>query len=152
MVLLEGITLGWLLIVLGAVLLLVEVHSPGFFATVPATVMIIFGILLLLGMDIFNNGWGIVIGVVVAIAAAAFTVWMYGRVTTDESPTTISRDSLIGKEGRVVKDVDPNTLSGKVMIGTTEWSAKSTGRIIPPERHVKVVDSQGVHIIVEEVA
>lgn len=152
MVLLEGIALGWLLIVLGAVLLLVEVHSPGFFATVPATVMIIFGILLLLGMDIFNNGWGIVIGVVVAIAAAAFTVWMYSRITTDESPTTISRDSIVGREGRVVKDVDPDTLSGKVMIGSIEWSAKSTGQIIPPGKSVKVIDSQGVHIIVEEVA
>jgi membrane-bound ClpP family serine protease len=152
MVLLEGIALGWLLIVIGAVLLLVEVHSPGFFATVPATVMIIFGILLLLGMDIFNNGWGIVIGVVVAIAAAGFTVWMYSRITTDESPTTISRDSIVGREGRVVKDVDPDSLSGKVMIGSTEWSAKSTGQNIPPGKNVKVVDSQGVHIIVEEVA
>jgi membrane-bound ClpP family serine protease len=152
MVLLEGIALGWLLIVLGAVLLLIEVHSPGFFATVPATVMIIFGILLLLGMDIFNNGWGIVIGVIVAIAAAAFTVWMYSRITTNESPTTISRDSLIGREGKVIKDVNPDSLAGKVMIGTTEWSARSTGRLIPPGRSVKVVDSQGVHIIVEEVA
>ena len=52
MVLLEGIALGWLLIVIGAFLLLVEVHSPGFFATVPATVMILLGILLLLGVPI----------------------------------------------------------------------------------------------------
>lgn len=152
MVLLEGIALGWLLIVIGAVLLLVEVHSPGFFATVPATVMIIFGILLLLGMDIFNNGWGIVIGVIVAIAAAGFTVWIYSRITTDESPTTISRDSLVGKEGRVAKDVDPHTLSGKVLIGTTEWSARSNGPVIPAGKSVKVVDSEGVHIIVEETA
>lgn len=152
MVLLEGIALGWLLIVIGAVLLLVEVHSPGFFATVPATVLIIFGILLLLGMDIFNTGWGVVIGVVVAIAAAGFTVWMYGRVTPDESPTTISRDSLVGMEGRVIKTIDPHTLSGKVVIGTTEWSARSTGPVIPPGKQVKVVDSQGVHIVVEEVA
>jgi inner membrane protein len=152
MVLLEGIALGWLLIVIGAVLLLVEVHSPGFFATVPATVLIIFGILLLLGMDIFNNGWGIVIGVVVTIAAAGFTVWMYGRITTNESPTTISRDSLVGKEGRVIKSIDPHTLSGKVAIGSTEWSARSTGVVIPPGKNVKVVDSEGVHIVVEEVA
>jgi membrane-bound ClpP family serine protease len=152
MVLLEGIALGWLLIVIGAVLLLVEVHSPGFFATVPATVLIIFGILLLLGMDIFNNGWGIVIGVVVAIAAAGFTVWMYSRITSNESPTTISRDSLMGKEGRVIKSIDPHTLSGKVVIGSTEWSARSTGAVISPGKNVKVVNSEGVHIVVEEVA
>ncbi len=132
MVLLEGIALGWLLIVIGAVLLLVEVHTPGFFATVPATVMIFLGILLLLGVDIFNSGWGVIIGVIIAIGAAGFTVWMYGKITPNESPTTISRDSLIGMEGRVKTTVDPNTLSGKVFIASTEWSARSTGSEIPP--------------------
>ena len=113
MVLLEGIALGWLLIVIGAILLLVEVHTPGFFATVPATVMIFLGILLLLGVDIFNSGWGVIIGVIIAIGAAGFTVWMYGKITPNESPTTISRDSLIGMEGRVKTTVDPNTLFRK---------------------------------------
>jgi membrane-bound ClpP family serine protease len=147
-----GISLGWLLIIIGALLLLLEVHSPGFFMTVPATVMIILGILILLGIDIFESGWGIVIGVAIALCSAVFTVWMYGRITTNESPTTISRDSLAGKEGRVKITVNPNTLAGKVMIGSTEWSAQSTGAVIGVGKKVKVVDSQGVHIIVEEVA
>jgi membrane-bound ClpP family serine protease len=151
MVLLEGIALGWILILIGAVLLLFEVHSPGFFATVPATVMIFLGILLLLGVNIFNSGWGVVVGVVIAIAAAGFTVWMYGRITTNESPTTISRDTLIGMEGRVKTRVDSTTISGKVLIASTEWSARSTGPEIPAGKKVKVVDSQGVHIVVEEV-
>jgi membrane-bound ClpP family serine protease len=151
MVLLEGIALGWLLIVIGAVLLLVEVHTPGYFAAVPATVMIFLGILLLLGIDIFSSGWGVIIGVIIAIGAAGLTVWMYGKITPDESPTTISRDTLIGMEGRVNKTVDPNTISGKVFIASTEWSARSTGSEILPGKKVKVVDSQGVHIVVEEV-
>ena len=152
MVLLEGIALGWLLIVVGAALLLVEVHSPGFFAAVPATVLIILGILLLLGVDIFNSGWGVVIGVVSALCAAGLTVWMYSKITPNESPTTISRDTLIGMEGRVTKTVDATTISGKVVIGTTEWSAHSTGAIISTGRQVRVVNSEGVHIVVEEVA
>ena len=152
MVLLEGIALGWLLIVVGAALLLVEVHSPGFFAAVPATVLIILGILLLLGVDIFNSGWGVVIGVVAALCAAVLTVWMYSKITPNESPTTISRDTLIGMEGRVTKTVDATTISGKVVIGTTEWSAHSTGAIISTGRQVRVVNSEGVHIVVEEVA
>lgn len=146
-----GISFGWLLIIGGALLLLFEVHSPGFFATVPATVMIILGILLLLGVDVFGSPLGIVVGVVVAIVAAAATVWMYSRITPNASPTTTSRDSLVGKEGRVLKDVDAHTLSGKVMIGTTEWSARSAGPAIAAGKSVKVVDSEGVHIIVEEV-
>jgi Membrane-bound serine protease (ClpP class) len=151
MVLFEGMALGWLLIVLGAVLLLVEVHSPGFFATVPATVLIILGILLLLGVDIFNSGWGVVVGVATALCAAGLTVWMYSRINPEGSPTTISRDSLIGKEGRVIVDVDAATIKGKVRIGTTEWSAHSTGLVIPVGRKVRVVDSEGVHIVVEGV-
>jgi len=146
-----GLSLGWLLIVTGAALLLIELHSPGFFATVPATVMIFIGILLLLGVDIFNSAWGVIAGVIIALAAAGFTVWMYGRITPDVGPTTISRDSVVGLEGRVKKKVDAVTLSGKVLIGTTEWSAHSTGREIAEGKKVRVIDSEGVHIVVEEV-
>jgi membrane-bound ClpP family serine protease len=147
-----GFSLGWLLIIAGALFLLVEVHTPGFFAAVPGTVMIILGILILLGIDIFNSGWGIVIGVAIALCAAIFTVWMYGRITpNDISTTTVSRDSLVGKEGRVKLAVNPNSLAGKVMIGSSEWSARSTGAVIGVGKNVKVVESQGVHVVVEEV-
>jgi inner membrane protein len=146
-----GMSLGWLLIVGGAILLLVEVHSPGFFATVPATVMIILGILQLAGVDIANPWMGGIIGIITALCAAGFTVWMYGKITPNESPTTISRDSLIGKTGRVKVAVDATSLSGKVVIGSTEWSAHSTGSVIPANKEVKVIDSEGVHIVVEEV-
>ncbi|MDP3564441.1 MAG: NfeD family protein, partial [Methanoregula sp.] len=83
--------------------------------------------------------------------AAGFTVWMYSKVTTNENPTTISRDSLVGMEGQVQKSVDATTISGKVVIGSMEWSARSTGSTIPAGKRVKVVSSQGVHIVVEEV-
>ena len=152
MVLLEGMTLGWFLIILGALLLLVEVHSPGFFAAVPATILIIFGILVLVGLDIFTYPWGIIIAVIVAIVASCVTVTVYSRMTPNKVPTTISRDSLVGKEGRVTKEIDPDSIRGKVMIGTTEWSARSAGPGIPAGAKVRIVSSQGVHIVLEEVA
>jgi membrane-bound ClpP family serine protease len=151
MVLLEGVTLGWFLIVMGAVLLLVEVHSPGFFATVPATVMIALGILVLMGIDIYNSGWGAIVGVSAAIIAGGLTVYAYSRMTPNDSPTTVSRDSLIGREGIVIKEVDPKTLNGKVNVSSAEWSAHSTGATIAKGQKVRVVDSEGVHIVVEEV-
>jgi inner membrane protein len=146
-----GLSFGWLLIVAGALLLLVEVSSPGFFATVPATVLIFLGILQLMGVDISNPWAGGLIGIVTALCAAGFTVWMYARITPNESPTTISRDSLVGMEGQVQKSIDATTISGKVVIGSTEWSARSTGAVIQAGKRVKVVSSQGVHIVVEEV-
>ena len=115
-----GFSLGWLLIIAGALFLLVEVHTPGFFAAVPGTVMIILGILILLGIDIFSSGWGIVIGVAIALCAAAFTVWMYGRITpNDISTTTVSRDSLVGQEGRVKLAVNPKESEGRRITGST---------------------------------
>jgi len=147
-----GLSFGWLLIIGGAILLLLEVHSPGFFATVPATVMIFLGILQVAGVDISNPWMGGLLGIIIAIGAAGFTVWMYGRITPDESPTTISRDSLVGMEGQVKIPVNATTISGKVVIGSTEWSAHSTGATIPAGTKVKVVSSEGVHIVVEEVA
>ena len=146
-----GLSLGWLLIIAGALLLLIEVHSPGFFATVPATVLIFLGILQLMGVDISNPWMGGIIGIITALCAAGFTVWMYGKITPNVSPTTISRDSLVGMEGQVQISVDATTISGKVLIGSTAWSARSTGAIIPAGKRVKVVSSQGVHIVVEEV-
>jgi membrane-bound ClpP family serine protease len=54
-------------------------------------------------------------------------------------------------EGQVKTRVDATTISGKVLIASTEWSARSTGSEIPPGKKVRVVDSRGVHIVVEEV-
>jgi inner membrane protein len=151
MVLLEGIAIGWLFILAGAILLIIEIHTPGFFAAIPGTVLVFMGIVLLMGVDLFSNGWGIPVSVVVAICAGLVTVWAYSRMTTDESPTTISRDSLAGMEGRVKVPVDTTSLSGKVIIGSTEWSARSQSSPIPEGKKVKVVSSEGVHIVVEEV-
>jgi inner membrane protein len=147
-----GLSFGWLLIIGGVILLLLEVNCPGFFATVPATVMIFLGILQIAGLDISNPWLGGILGIIVAICAAGVTVWMYGRITPDESPTTISRDSLVGREGQVKIPVDATTLAGKVVLGSTEWSAQTTGGTIAAGKKVKVVSSEGVHIVVEEVA
>ncbi|MDN7025126.1 NfeD family protein [Methanoculleus sp. FWC-SCC1] len=148
--LIEGVALGWILIILGAVLLLIEVYQPGFFIAVPATVLIILGILLLLGVDILSSVWGLIVGVIAAIGTALITVWAYGRLTPDRMPTTISRDSLAGREGMVVRTVDEETLAGKVTIGSSEWSARSESGTIPVGKRVIVLRSEGVHIVVEE--
>lgn len=148
----EGIALGWILIVLGAVLLLVEVYQPGYFIAVPATVLIILGILLLLGVDILSSPAGLIVGVIAAIGAASITVWLYGRLTPGkEPPRTLSRDSLVGLEGTVVVPVDPETLTGKVRLMSMEWSARSESGQIPVGKRVIVVRSEGVHVVVKEV-
>lgn len=147
-----GISFGWILIVLGTLFLVIEAVNPGFFIAVPGTVMIILGILFLSGVDIFGSTYGVIIGVIVAIAASIATIWLYRRINPDEiSPVTISRDSLVGREGRVTKKVIPDSISGKVQVAGQEWSARSAGEPIAAGRKVRVVKSEGVHIVVEEV-
>ncbi|MDD1716412.1 MAG: NfeD family protein [Methanolinea sp.] len=152
MVELVGLSFGWLLVVIGTIFLVIEAINPGFFIAVPGTVLIILGVLLLLGVDIFGSSIGVVAGVAIAIIVSLVTIWFYRRINPDEkSPVTISRDSLVGLEGKVVKKVIPDSLTGKVFIAGQEWSARSTAGDIPAGSHVRVVDSMGVHIVVEEV-
>ena len=147
-----SLSFGWLLIMAGTVFLLIEAASPGFFLAVPGTVLIILGILFVLGVDVFSSPAGVIIGVGVALAASLVTIWIYRRINPgEESPTTISRDSLLGKEGIVVKAVDQDSLSGKVQVAGQEWSARTEKGEIRPGTHVRVVRSEGVHVVVEEV-
>jgi membrane-bound ClpP family serine protease len=148
---LVDVAIGWALVIAGSFMLLIEAYSPGFFVAVPATVMIILGILVLLGVDIFSSPAGIIIGVVVALIAGVITVWLYGRLTPNASPTTISRDSIVGKVGKVIREADPDSLNGKVVIGGVEWSARSAAGTIPAGKKVRVLRSEGVHIVVSEV-
>ncbi len=147
-----GLSFGWLLIVVGTLFLVAEAINPGFFIAVPGTVMIILGILLVLGVDIFSSPFGLVIAVVLTIAASIVTIWIYKRINPDtKSPTTISRDSLEGMEGMVLVKVIPDSLSGKVRVAGQDWSARSEEGIIPVGSKVRVVKSEGVHIVVKEV-
>ncbi|MDD1724201.1 MAG: NfeD family protein [Methanospirillum sp.] len=148
---LENFSYGWIIIAAGAFFFVLEVFSPGFFLLVPGTVLLIIGVLVILGMDIFSSPYGIVLGIVIALLAAILTVYLYSRLTPgDEKPTTISMDSLAGKKGRVISAVDEDSLAGKVSIEGQIFSAKSKEGVIPEGAKVKVIVSHGVHIVVEE--
>lgn len=149
---LEDFSYGWLVILAGAFFLGLEVFSPGFFLLVPGTVLIIIGILILLGVDIFGTNLGIIVGIITAIAAAVGTVFIYGRLTpSDNKPFTMSMDSLVGKEGLLTKAADESTMDGKAMIEGQVWSARSSKGTIAEGKKIKVISSKGVHIVVEEV-
>jgi len=148
----EGYSVGWIIILFGAIFLLTEVFSPGFFLLVPGTVLIVIGFLMLIGVDIFSSGYGIIIGIVVAFVAAIVTVKAYSRLTSDdEKPFTTSMDSLVGKEGVVIKSADTETLNGKANIEGQIWSAQAEKGVISEGSRVRVVSSKGVHIVIEEV-
>ena len=148
----DGFTSGWITVLIGAILLGCEVVSPGFFLTVPGTVFIILGILMVLGIDIFSNGLGITVAILVVLVSSAATVWMYSRLTPGEqAPLSTSQDTLVGMRGVVTVPVISKDISGKVRINGQEWSARSAKNmdIIPPETEVVVTSAQGVHVVVK---
>ena len=148
----DGFTSGWITVLIGAILLVCEVLSPGFFLAVPGTVLIILGILMVLGIDIFSNGVGITVGILAALISSAVTVWMYSRLTPgDQTPLSTTQDTLVGMQGLVTTPVISKDISGKVRINGQEWSARSVADIdiIPPQTEVVVTSAQGVHVVVK---
>ena len=61
-------------------------------------------------------------------------------------------DDLVGKEAKVVEKIDNLNQSGRVILNGLDWSARSTvGGIIEKDTIVRIVDVQGVKLIVEPV-
>ncbi|MDR2854850.1 MAG: NfeD family protein [Methanomicrobiales archaeon] len=148
----DELTSGWITVLIGAILLGCEVFSPGIFLAVPGTVLVILGILMLLGIDIFSSGIGIITGIVSALVASIVTVWVYSRLTPgNQKPHSTSQDTLAGMHGIVTSPVIPTDISGKVRIDGQEWSARSIPEIevLPLGTVVVVVSAQGVHVVVK---
>lgn len=150
-VVIEVIALGWILISIGVILLLIEAFNPGFFIAVPGTTLIIIGAVSLLFPQIFSSTWIILIGIITTLVAAGASVWLYARITPDKVPSTVSSDTLAGKTGIVTKTVEHENINGKVVIENVDWSARSAEGSIAVGKKVRVVESVGVHVVVEEI-
>ena len=149
--LLEPWVFPWVLIAIGAVFLLIEASSPGFFMAVPGTALIALGVLaFFFGPDFLATPLGVGIAVIAAIIAAVVTVFLYKRVSPDQKPTTQGQDSIIGKTGIVTVGLISDSISGKVEIDGIVWSAQSTDGIIPPGTKIIVTAASGVHLVVKE--
>ena len=107
-----------------------------------------FDILGIAAPDIFFSIWSPIIAVVVGIPMTIVTIKLYQKLAPPEDPTTTVGTSLIGKNGTVSKTIMPKEISGKVIIDHQPWSATAT-EVIEVGEDVRIVDSKGVHVIVE---
>lgn len=148
---LGGFELGLAFLIIGFLMLLAEVSSPGYFLLVPATVLMVLGAMGILAPEILLSWWSpLVVGITV-IPTTYVTIKMYQKLAPPVPPETTVASSLVGQMGVVEVEVVPNSLKGKVRIDHDTWSATS-GSLIPAGRRVKVVASEGVHVTVEEVS
>lgn len=140
---------GWLMIIIGIGLLIVEAAQPGFFVAVPGTTLIVLGVVTLLIPDVAQN-YAPVIIVVTALVSSILTITFYRKMAPGQKPLSTSMDNLAGKEGMVVRKVTPQSISGKVEIDNKMWSATADS-IIDEGKKVIIISSEGVHINVKEI-
>ena len=143
------INIGWVMIIAGIGLLVIEASQPGFFIAVPGTTLIVLGAATLLIPE-FAQEWAAVIIVVTALVSSVSTIILYRKIAPGHKPLSTSRDILEGREGIVVTAVTSGSISGKVKIDTGIWSATADTEI-PEGKKVTVVSSEGVHVKVKEI-
>ncbi|KQM11720.1 hypothetical protein AOA80_06745 [Methanomassiliicoccales archaeon RumEn M1] len=145
-----GAELGLIMIIIGIIMLIAEIFAPGAFMIVPATVLIVLGVIGMIAPDILLSWWSPIIAVILIVPMTLITVKMYQRLSPPMPPTTTVATSLIGQEGVVVTTVCPGNLKGKVKIKSDTWSA-TADKSIPVGAKVVVVHSEGVHVRVEQI-
>lgn len=141
-----GLGIGFTLIIIGVVVILFELAHPGLFLLIPATILIVAGILLAINPgDLFSTVWGPALVGVAGFIAALVSVPYYQRMAPTHRPMVTTPSSLQGEVGVVVVDVVPNSMRGKVRIRSEVWSAQSEARIAEGTK-VRVVRGEGVSV------
>lgn len=141
--------IGWVMIIIGLGLLIVEAAQPGFFVAVPGTTLIVLGTVTLLIPDVAQD-YAPAIIVATALVSSIITITLYRKMAPGQKPQTTSMDILAGKEGIVIKTVRPDSIDGKVKIDNQIWSATGES-VINEGNKVTVISSEGVHVKVKEV-
>lgn len=140
--------IGLIMIIIGVLLLMAEASAPGFFIAVPATILIVLGVVGLIAPALLLTIWSPIIVVAITIPITVLTILLYQRIAPPEPPTTTVGYSLLGKVGKVTTDIIPDTIKGKVQIENQVWSA-TANEPIPVGTKVKVIGSRGVHVFVQ---
>ncbi len=142
-------TLALVCFIIGVLLIAAELATPGFFIGAIGTAFIVMGgLLIFLPPEYINSPIFPIIGLVVAGTSMMVSIMLYRRLGRTQPTTTTITESNVGKIGVVTVDVEPGLLKGKVRIQHQIWSATAEKQI-PAGTKVRVVDWDGVHVIVE---
>ncbi len=142
--------MGIVFILVGLIMLIVEVHTPGFFIAVPGTILLVLGAAMIIMGDNLDILTGSILVLISAFGASIATLMWYRYIGPTQAPSTTTIDGLVGKEGVVIKKVEPGSIKGKVKIDNDVWSATSEDPIEEGKK-VIVVKGEGVHVVVKEV-
>lgn len=143
-------TIALVCFIIGVLLIAAELATPGFFIGAIGTAFLVMGALLLfLPVEYINSPVFPIIGLVVAGTSMMVSIMFYRKLGATQPTTTTITESNVGKIGMVTVDVQPGVLKGKVRIQHQIWSATADEHI-PVGTKVRIVDWDGVHVIVEK--
>ncbi len=139
----------WLLWMLaGAILLIGEVLTVGFFLLWFSIGAFIAGLLALLGISQF---WQLLSFVVISAILFAISRKFAEKVTKSQ-PDGIGANRMLGKTGIVLEEINNEKNTGRVRIDQDEWRADSCNdNVIETGIRVKVIDVKGTRLIVEPI-
>ena len=93
--------------------------------------------------------WVQIIAFIVVSAASLLITRPLVKKHISSKTISTNHDRIIGAECVVTEDIDNLNGTGAIKAGGLEWSAKSTGDVIPKGSTVVVTKIEGVHAIVE---
>ena len=139
----------WLLwMILGAILLIGEMLTVGFFLLWFSVGAFLAGIIALLGLSRF---WQLLVFVVVSGVLFAISR-KFAEKVTESQPSGIGANRMLGKEGVVLEEINNEKNVGKVRIDRDEWRADSKDdSVIPEGARIKVIEVKGTRLVVETV-
>jgi membrane-bound serine protease (ClpP class) len=140
---------GVVLLLASAVCFLLELKHPGLgLPTLGGVVFLIFGALFLYSGSVPNAGVSPWLIALVATALALFFGFVVkGVMEARRMPRSdVPKQDLIGKVGNTLDLLEPQ---GRVRVARENWSASSTGDPIPAGSLVRIVDVQGLLLLVE---
>ena len=141
----SGIEPGWLWLIGGVLLLILEVIAPGFFLVFIGAAAMATGLFTVL----FNLGLApqLALFALYAVIAVLFGRRFYANRAVDSTDPLLNDRAarLIGRSVTVVEAVDAH--AGRVRVGDGEWSARG-GPAAPGDR-VRVASVEGNCLIVE---
>ncbi len=146
----DAYTVSLMLILVGLILIALEPIIPGFFVSVIGVFFLVMGAIGYLEPDYLYSPVAVSVGLLLAAGAGVVVLYTYKTMGANQEPQLMVASSLVGKTGIVRKKIVPDTLDGKVEIGSSLWSAKADHEI-PEGTRVKVIHSEGVHVVVKEI-
>jgi membrane protein implicated in regulation of membrane protease activity len=138
----------WVFVVLGIVLMILEIITPGF-------IIMWFGVSFIIAAipAYFHAPFAVVLSTftLALLLLSVFVRRIFVGKFSGKNRTDTNTAALIGEQGVITETVDGVHATGKVRVHSEIWSALSdTGAIIPVGMQVRVLRVEGVKLVVEQ--